>query len=389
MGFQTDCISTGEDREAYHGSVSPPIYEASLFTAPTVTAFEQAIVGADTQRYFYTRGMNPTIRVLEEKLAILEGTQSCKFFASGMAAIAAVVMEVAAGGHVVAPKGLYNHAYKLLANYLPAFGIHSTFVDMTDLDAVASAVRAETKLLYLESPANPTMQITDIKSCVAIAKSKQLLTAIDNSLASPYNQRPADLGVDYVIHSATKYLGGHSDVVAGAVAGSRERIAPLLTRQHADLGGILGPFEGWLILRGMRTLGIRMKVHNENALHLAQLLETQSGVKHVFYPLLSSHPQVALASRQMRGGSGMISVVLDGNEDTARRFVDHLRLFSIGVSWGGFESLALPIWGTSSMPETWRREIGLTETLVRLSIGLEDLEDLQADIEDSLKYARG
>lgn len=388
MGFLTDCVSTGENRRSYHGSVSPPIYESSLFTAPSIAEFERAVTGDVDDAFVYTRGSNPTIRVLEEKLALLEKTETAKFFASGMAAIAAVTMEAAAGGgHIIASRSLYNHAYKLMAEFLPSYGIDTSFVDATNLSSIEAAIRTTTKLLYLESPANPTMHLTDISACVLLAHRHGLLTAIDNSLATPFNQQPATMGIDYVIHSATKYLGGHSDVVAGAVAGSHARIKPLMTRQHADLGGILGPFEGWLILRGMRTLGIRMQTHNANALQLARHLEKLDGIRRVNYPLLESHPQIELARSQLRGGSGMISLVIEGTEESARRFVDHLRLFGIGVSWGGFESLALPLWKGSAMPESQRREIGLMESLVRLSIGLEDVEDLREDIEESLRLA--
>ncbi len=385
MGFQTDCATTGEDREAYRGSVAPPIYASSLFIAPTMEAFEAAISGEDPNRFFYTRGLNPTVKVLEEKLAILEGTEACKFFASGMAAIASVILDVCrSGSHIIAGRAGYNHSYKLLAEYLPSLGIETTFVDMTDLQAVEDAVTTGTKLLYLESPANPTMQIVDIDGCVELARRHQLLTAIDNSLPTPYNQRPIEGGIDYVIHSATKYLGGHSDVVAGAVATSRDRIGSLLTRQHADLGGIIGPFEAWLVLRGIRTLGIRMEAHNRSAQQLAEWLSTHPKVLRVDYPGLSSHPQHDLYCKQMTGSSGLVGVVLEGGVEAARMFADSLRLFGIAVSWGGFESLVLPMWAGSAMPVEMRQEIGLEEGFVRLSIGLEDVEDLQADLEQAL-----
>lgn len=385
MGFNTECAFSGEDREGYHGSVAPPIYGSSLFTAPSMQEFEAGFLPGSTERYIYTRGRNPTVCVLEEKLALLERTDGCKFFASGMAAIAAVVMECArAGDHVVAGLSLYNHTYKLLAEYLPRYEITTTFVDITDVDAIEAAMRPSTRLLYLESPANPTMQIVDVDAAVSLANAHGIATAMDNSLATPFNSRPAERGVDYVLHSATKYLSGHSDVVAGAVCASSDMIAALLSRQHADLGGIIGPFEAWLVLRGIRTLGIRMPVHNQVAESLAAWLEGQPGVKRVYYPTLDSHPQVELARRQMAGGSGLIGVVPDGGMDAARRFVDALRIFAIAVSWGGFESLALPMWN-SAMREEHRRTIGLEEGFVRLSIGLEDEEDLQGDLAQALR----
>jgi len=385
LGFQTDCTTTGEDRQSYEGSVSPPIYASSLFVAPTLEEFEAALMDQGGSRYVYTRLRNPTVEVLEQKLALLERAEACKFFASGMAAIAAVVMDACqAGQHVIAGWAGYNHAYKLLAQYLPSYGIETTFVDTTSVEAIEAAIRPTTRLLYLESPANPTMQIVDIAACVELARGHGLATAVDNSLPTPYNQRPSEYGTDYTIHSATKYLGGHSDAVAGAVTGSHERIGALSARQHADLGGIIGPFEGWLILRGMRTLGIRMQVHNRSAATIAGWLEHHPKVKRVHYPGLESHPQVALAKRQMSGGSGLVGVVVHGGFEAARTLADTLKLFGIGVSWGGFESLALPMWRISSMPVEMRRDIGLEESFVRLSMGLEDVEDLQTDLEDAL-----
>lgn len=388
MGFQTDCTTTGEDRARFYGAVAPPVFAASLFTFPSYDAFVAGAAGTVPDHYVYSRGFNPTVEVLEEKLALLERAEAAKFFGSGMAAISAVIMNVAkAGDHVVAVSSIYNHSYKLLADYLPQFGVETTFVDITSLDRVEAAIRPNTRLLYLESPGNPTMQIVDLKAIVALQRRHQLVTAIDNSLATPYNQRPIEAGIDLVVHSATKYLSGHSDVVAGAVVGSRAWIDRIRVQEHADIGGIIGPFEAWLVLRGMRTLGLRMQAHNAAACGLAVWLERQNAVLRVHYPFLPSHPQYRLARQQMCGGSGMIGVVLAGGMAATQRFIDGLRLFSVAVSWGGFESLALPMW-ESGMPEAMRREIGLDEGFVRLSIGLEDVEDLQADLEQSLNSMR-
>jgi methionine-gamma-lyase len=326
--------------------------------------------------------------VLEKKLALLEGTEDCKFFGSGMAAIAAVIMEVCRdGGHVVAGKSLYNHTYKLLNDHVPAYGINTTFVDMTDMDEVEAAITSATRLLWLESPANPAMQLTDLRAASVLARERGILTAIDNSLATPFNQRPAEHGIDYVVHTATKYLNGHSDVVAGSVCASYERIDALLNRQHADIGGILGPFEAWLVLRGVRTLGVRMRAHNEAAKTIALWLADQTKVERVFYPTAELHPQPELLARQMSGGSGLVCFVLQGGEVSAEKFVNALKHFGIGVSWGGFESLALPMWRANSMPEEHRRSIGLVPGFVRLSIGLEDIGDLTADIGQALARA--
>ena len=388
MGFQTDCVSSGEDREEYLGSISPPIYSSSLFAAPSLEEFEAAF-GPDSPRFVYSRLRNPTVQVLERKLALLERTEDCKFFGSGMAAIASVIMEVARdGGHVVAGKSLYSHSFKLLRDYLPGYGITASFVDITDIDAIRSAITPSTRLVWLESPANPTMQVSDLRAVSDLARAEGLRTAIDNSLATPFNQRPAEHGIDYVVHTATKYLNGHSDVIAGAVCASAERIGQLLLRQHADLGGILGPFEAWLVLRGIRTLAVRMKAHNQAALSLARWLGEQAGVSRVFYPDPELHPAGHMIARQMSGGSGLVGIELEGGEASARAFVNSLKHFGIGLSWGGFESLALPLWRGSSMPEAFREEIGLRPGFVRLSIGLEDVEDLRADLSQGIALAR-
>ncbi|HZS94370.1 MAG TPA: aminotransferase class I/II-fold pyridoxal phosphate-dependent enzyme [Chloroflexota bacterium] len=387
MGFQTDCTTTGEDREAYYGSVPPPIYESSLFTFPTFADFEAAFQSTDG-RPVYTRGSNPTVRALEKKLALLERGEDARVFASGMAAIAAGVMSFAGSGdHVVAVRSIYNNAYRLLGNYLPRFGVETTFVDFTDLDAVERAIRPDTRLLYLESPGNPGMHLVDLPATVDLARRHNLPTMIDNSMATPYNQRPLDYGIDLVVHSATKYLAGHSDVVAGALIGTSDAVNRVAANELRDLGGIIGPFEAWLILRGIRTLGLRMKAHNDAGLRVATWLAAHPRVLGVNYAGLRSHPQHDLAQRQMSGFSGLLSFVIDGGRDAATRLVDHLHLFGIAVSWGGFESLALPMTPDPGAPPEMTTEVGLVPGLVRLSIGLEDVDDLLADLDQALARA--
>jgi methionine-gamma-lyase len=389
LGFQTDCTSTGEDRGLFHGSISPPIYESSLFTFPSYDAFEQAFAEVplgEPETPVYTRGNNPTVRVLERKIALLEHAEDARMFASGMAAIAASVLSTArAGEHVVAVRSLYSNAYRLLQGYLPGLGIDATFADFTRLDSVESAIKPNTRVLYLESPGNPAMHLVDIPAAVALAKRHGLTTILDNSMATPYNQRPLEMGVDLVVHSASKYLSGHSDVVAGAVAGSRDRIRSIAAREIRDLGGIIGPFEAWLILRGLRTLGLRMKAHNEAGLRIARWLEQRPEIGRVHYAGLRSHPQHELACRQMCGFSSLMSVVVEGGLEGARRFVNRLQLFGIGVSWGGFESLALPLQAEPSTPREMTEGLGIVPGLVRISIGLEDPEDLLADLDQGLR----
>jgi cystathionine beta-lyase/cystathionine gamma-synthase len=285
----------------------------------------------------------------------------------------------------VAVRSIYANAFRLLHGYLPTLGITTTFADFTDLDAVEAAIRPQTRVLYLESPGNPAMDIVDLGAVAALARERGLVTVIDNTLATPFNQRPLEMGIDLVVHSVSKYLGGHSDVVAGVVAGSEERVRSLSANELRDLGGIIGPFEAWLILRGIRTLGLRMKQHNRAGGAIARWLERRPEVDRVFYAGLPSHPQHDLACRQMSGFSGLLSVVIGGGMEAGVRFADALRLFGIGVSWGGFESLALPMNPEFSEAPALARALGIVPGFVRLSIGLEDEEDLLADLDQALR----
>jgi cystathionine beta-lyase len=330
------------------------------------------------------------VQVLERKVALLERGEEARAFASGMAAITGAVLSVVrAGHHVVAVQSIYSNSFRLFHGYLPRLGIETTFADFTRLERVEAAIRPNTRLLYLESPGNPTMDLIDLPKVVALAKRHELITIIDNTMATPYNQRPLEYGVDLVVHSASKYLSGHSDVVAGIVVGSAERMRRLSRNEIRDLGGILAPFEAWLILRGIRTLGIRMRVHNEAGLTVASWLERRPEVKRVFYAGLPSHPQYDLARRQMCGCSGLLSLVVEGGWEGARRFVDRLKLFGIGVSWGGFESLALPIKPPRGLPPEVAEQLGIVSGFVRMSIGLEDEEDLLDDLDQALRGAFG
>lgn len=300
-----------------------------------------------------------------------------------MAAIAAAILSAArSGDHVVAVRSIYSNAYRLLNGYLPTLGIPATFVDFTDLNAVEAAIRPETRVMYLESPGNPGMHIVDLQEVARLAHGRGIVTVIDNTLATPYNQRPLEMGIDLVVHSVSKYLAGHSDVVAGAVAGSDERVRAISANEIRDLGGIIGPFEAWLILRGIRTLGLRMEAHNRAGLAIACRLEERPEVERVFYAGLPSHPQHALAARQMSGFSGLMGVVVRGGMPAAVRFVNALRYFGIGVSWGGFESLALPM---NPEDPAMSPDLGIVPGFVRLSIGLEDEADLLDDLDQALR----
>lgn len=387
MGFQTDCTATGEDRQRYHGSIPPPIYESSTFVFPNFADFEAAAQHPGG-RPIYTRGSNPTVQVLQEKLALLERAEAAQVFASGMAAISAAVLSVVrSGDHLIAPRGVYANSHRLFHEYLPSYGIETTFADLTDLDAIEAAIRPTSRLLYLESPTNPTMALSDLIQVAALARRHDLVTVIDNSLATPYNQRPLEAGIDLVVHSASKYLSGHSDIVAGVVAGSQARLEAISARQIRDLGGILGPFEAWLMLRGLRTLGLRMAAHNAAGMRVARWLEGRPEVECVLYPGLPSHPQAALARRQMRGASSLMGMVVRGGRPAAIRLADGLQYFGIGVSWGGFESLVLPTDPLPGMTAAERAALDPDQGFVRLYVGLEDVEDLLADLDQALAGA--
>lgn len=378
----------GEDPRAYMGAVVPPIYQNSLFVFEDIRAMERAFEpGQSAGRsragdYLYTRESNPTTAILETKLAALEGAEAARAFGSGMAAISAAIMScVAAGRHIVTIDHVYGPARKFLTEYLPRFGVETTFVDGRDPADFERAARPETSLFYLESPSTGVFHLQDIAAVCAIAKPRGFSVVIDNSWATPVFQKPLALGCDLVVHSMPKYLGGHSDLVAGCAMGSRERIARLSEMEGSLLGGILGPFGAWLVLRGLRTLPIRMKEAMARGLAIARFLERHPKVARVNHPFLPSHPQHDLALRQMSGASGLFSFELkDWDAERVRRFIESLRLFQLGVSWGGHESLVM-------LPGVHSRKDLERPSAIRLSVGFEPVDALQEDLEQALAHA--
>jgi len=387
-GFGTRCVHAGDDPGRYFGAVSPPIFEASLFAFDDFDACLEGLTGGGDY-YIYTRGRNPTVEIAEHKLAALEGGEAAKFFASGMAAISAVVLShVKQGDHVLCVRSVYGVTHTLLTQWLPRFGVSASFVDGTDLAAIEASIQDNTRLIYLESPTSVLFQLQDLAAVARIAKQRGILTAVDNSWASPIFQQPLALGIDLSIHTASKYIGGHSDLVAGAVIGRKELIDRLRNNEYAILGGVIGPFEAWLCIRGMRTLPLRLKQHEASGLEIASWLENHPKVRRVMHPGLASHPQHELARRQMSGMGGLFSFELDADLDGIRRFVNALSLFHIGVSWGGFESLVLPIGAVDahkSQKTGTPGQEGLPLGLIRLFIGLEDAQDLRRDLEQALE----
>jgi cystathionine gamma-lyase len=378
--FATRVIHGGQRPDPLTGAVMPPIYATSTYV--------QSSPGVH-QGYDYSRSRNPTRDALQAAVANLEGGGAGFAFASGMAASATVLELLDAGAHIVAMHDLYGGSYRLLENVRKRSAGHSvSFVDLTEATALEAAIRPETRLLWVETPTNPLLKVVDLTAVAAVARRHQLISVCDNTFATPYIQRPLEHGFDIVVHSTTKYLNGHSDSVGGAAAvraGSElsERLGYL---QNA-LGGVSSPFDSFLTLRGIKTLALRMERHCANALAVAQFLEQRPEVERVYYPGLASHPQHALARRQMRGGfGGIVTAVLRGGLPVARRTLERCRLFALAESLGGVESLIEHpgIMTHASLPEATRQALGISDGLIRLSVGVEDVNDLIGELRQAL-----
>ncbi|HYV84421.1 MAG TPA: PLP-dependent aspartate aminotransferase family protein [Patescibacteria group bacterium] len=379
MGFSTDAIHAGVRPDPSTGAVMTPIYQTSTY------AYEGLGRG---KGYDYARTINPTRSALEENLATLEGGVAAYAFASGMSAIHAVTTLLKAGDHVVVGNNVYGGTYRLFARVLEDFGLRFSYVDTSVLQNVESALRPETRMVYIETPTNPIMTLTDIEATAALCRKRRLISVVDNTFLTPFFQRPLALGADIVVHSTTKYLNGHSDSVGGAAILARAEHAERIKFVQNSAGAILSPFDSWLVLRGIKTLPLRMRTHDASGREVARWLVGQPKVERVLYPGLPTHPQHDLASRQATGFGGMISFVLRPEVDVTR-FFDSLRLCAIAESLGGIETLVCqPSTMThASVPEEDRRRLGLTDSLVRISVGCEDVEDIVADLASALARA--
>jgi cystathionine gamma-lyase len=375
-GFATRAIHAGQDADPATGATVVPIYATSTYT--------QEAPGKH-KGYEYSRSGNPTRTALEACLASLEGGERGLAFASGLAATTAVLSLLRPGDEVVAAADLYGGTYRLLERVFRPWGLVSRYTDDPSPQGFARLIGPKTKLVWIETPTNPLLQILDIAAVAELTHKAAALLAVDNTFASPYLQQPIKLGADLVVHSTTKYLGGHSDVVGGAVVGGRELLTPIAFYQNAA-GGVPGPFDAWLTLRGLKTLAVRMERHCDNARRLAEWLRGQRQVERVYYPGLADHPGHALASRQMRDFGGMISIRLAGGTEAARRFLPRTRLFSLAESLGGVESLVChPATMThASIPAELRQARGVDDGLIRLSVGIEDADDLQEDLRQAM-----
>jgi cystathionine beta-lyase/cystathionine gamma-synthase len=371
------------DLDKKNGPVSTPIYQTSTFE---VTDNDEQLRSTHTD-HFYTRYGNPTNTVAEKTIAALEGVDAALTFASGMGAITTTIMALLkSGDHIVAQRDIYGGANKFLSQWLPKLGIETTFVDTTEYDQHARAIRPNTKLLYLESPTNPTLRIVDFKKVAALAKQHNLLTMIDSTFGTPINQHPAEFGVDLIMHSGTKYLAGHSDLICGAVAG-RQELMEQIWQTRTTLGNCMDPHASWLLVRGLKTLAVRVPRQNDNAQRVAEFLSDHAKVRAVHYPFLKSHPQYAVAREQMSGGGGMVSFEVEGTGEDARRVSEAMRLFTLAPSLGSVESLvSIPVLTSHAMiPAADRAKMGVTEQMIRLSVGIEQADDLVADLERALQ----
>lgn len=379
----------GDAALSMDSSVVAPIYYSATFRAESADDFVEK---ANTVRppAYYTRYGNPVHKRVEAILAELEGTETAMVMASGMGAISTTVLSLASrGDHVIAQKRHYMSTSKLFEEVLPRFGVEVSIVDQTDLSAMKAAIRPETRLIMVETPVNPTLSLTDLAAVAEMARGRGIITIADNTFASPLNQKPHALGIDIVVHSATKYFGGHHDVTAGAVCCSTE-IAERIWHMHTTLGAVLSPMDAWLLLRGLRTLSLRMERINSNALALAHWLEEQTQVERVFYPGLRSHPQHELALRQMKGFGAVIAFSLKGGFALTSNFVAALRLATHAVSLGGVETLAVhtaAMWA-GTMTEEQMKSAGIEPNFVRMSVGVEHIDDLKADLKQALESIR-
>jgi cystathionine beta-lyase/cystathionine gamma-synthase len=378
--FATRAIHVGQDRDAATGATIVPVYQ-------TVTYTQDAI--GRHRGYEYSRTDNPTRHALEEALASLEGGRFGFAYGSGMAAIAGTMQLVRSGDHVVVADDLYGGAYRLFTRVLPEYGVRFTYVDATRSEEVAKALEPSTRMIWIETPTNPLLRIVDVAACAEIARGQGALLAVDNTFATPYLQNPLALGAHVAVHSTTKYIGGHSDVIGGAVVVDDESLAERLHFTRNATGGIPGPWDAWLTLRGLKTLAVRMRQHQENAQIVAEFLRARPEVARTHYPGLPDHPGHELGQRQMRGFGGMLAVDLVGGEAAARRLCEATRLFCLGESLGGVESLIGYPWTMShaAFPPGEKRRKGISEATVRLSVGIEDAEDLCADLAQALDAA--
>ncbi len=377
MRFETEAIHAGERPDAAFGAISAPIYQTSTFV------FEDV---GKTRGYDYSRTANPTRKVLEDTIARLEGGRAGFAFATGMAAEATAIHLLKAGDHVISGDDVYGGTYRLFQDVMRNLGLDFTFLRLDDREKIERAIKPNTRMIWLETPSNPLLNIIDLEMVVDIAEKHNLMTVIDNTFATPYFLRPIEYGIDLVVHSTTKYLNGHCDVVGGAVVTTTDELTERVQFLLNAMGTCASPFDCWLVLRGIETLAVRMRQHEKNAVKIANYLKGHPAVKRVFYPGLESHPGHDIARRQMKGFGGVVSLELKGGVEAVNSLLKKTRIFALAESLGGVASLIEQpaTMSHASMPEDFKEAVGITGELVRLSIGLEDSDDLIEDLEQAL-----
>ncbi len=385
----TRAIHAGEPRRKYADSLTTPIIQTSTFTFKNSKHIEDYTLKGK-EHFEYGRYGNPTSQIAERRLANLEGAEDCVVFSSGMSAITTTILSlVQSGDHIVITDDSYKKTLEFCQSYLKQFNIGCTIVSFGDYNLLEKAIQKNTRFIFSESPTNPYLNIFDLVRLKKIADKYNLLTLIDSTFSTPYNQRPIEFGIDIVLQSATKYLGGHNDILAGAVAG-RSELVDKIRNLHKSMGGLIDPHCCYLLLRGLKTFPLRMKQHNESALEIAEFLEGHSGIKKVYYPFLKSHPHYRTAKEQMAGGSGVVTFEIKGNLNSAKKFLDALKLCYIGPSLGGVETLIThpALVSYYDYTKKQRKELGITDNLFRLAVGTENTEDIIRDLERGLEYAK-
>ena len=388
-GDSTRSVHEAEPFDEETGSLIAPIYETSTFGFARAADVPLAVAGSGEKGYTYSRWDNPTVVRLEKKLGAFEHAGAGAAFSSGMAAISTAVFAfLKRGSHVLAIRDLYGGTFGLLHDMLPGLGFGTDLVDTGDVSALESGLRENTSIVYIESPTNPTLKLVDIRKAAKLAHASGALLMVDNTFASPVNQNPLDLGADVVVHSATKYLNGHADLIAGAAMANRERIRKIKMMRR-ELGGTLDPLPAWLVLRGMKTMAIRVRQQNANAMALAEFLSSHKKVTAVHYPGLKTHPQHELARKQMRGFGGMLSFEIKGTARNAMRFTENVKVATLAASLGGVETLVSQPYNMThtQMSAGDKEKAGIPETLVRVSVGIEDVDDLIEDFRRGLSAA--
>lgn len=388
--FETEVIHSGYKSEEFRGSLAPPLFQTSTFTFESAEQGERRFAGEE-EGYIYSRLGNPTVTMLEERMAVIEKGEKGLAFGSGMAAVSAIIISLTkTGDHILCSQGVYGCTFGLLQLMKEKYAINHDFSMMSSKEEVLAALTPETTCIYIETPINPTMRLVDLEMVAAVAKEKGIPVVVDNTFSSPYLQNPLELGCDFVIHSATKYICGHGDVIAGIAVGKKEIMSKISMTTQKDIGGVISPFDAWLLLRGLKTLPVRMDRHCENAEKLSAYLSGHHAVDEVFFPGDPKHPDYHIAKKQMRKPGGLISFTIKGDKKTAQSFMNKLKLIKIAVSLGDAETLIQhPATMTHAViPKEAREKMGITDTMIRLSVGLEAWEDIRDDLDAAFAAVR-